>query len=108
MNIVGQDKQALKNMFHPTLLPILELQCLQFQELRGFKNLIASPDGAQVVLNAVRSLLMLDGTATSAVKVYQVNLYIFYLNYIRNNKTLLIFRWTVIPETRQLFKFCVN
>ena len=72
MNIVGRDKQALKNMFHPTLLPILELQCLQFQELRGFKNLIASPEGAQVVLNAVRSLFMLDGTVTSAVKVYQV------------------------------------
>ena len=79
MNIVGQDKQALKRMFHPTLLPILELQCLQFQELRGFKNLNESPEGAQMVLNALRSLLMLDGNKASAVKVKKASRFFLFL-----------------------------
>ena len=40
MNIVGRDADALKNMFHASLLPILQQQCLRFQELRGFRNLM--------------------------------------------------------------------
>jgi hypothetical protein len=73
MNIVGRDADALKNMFHASLLPILQQQCLRFQELRGFRNLMQTTEGAEVILNAMRSLLLLDGTATSAVKVYQLD-----------------------------------
>ena len=73
MNIVGRDKEALKAMFHPALLPFLEAQCLQFQELNGFKNLLQSPAGAQLIINAMRSLLLLDGTASSAAKVIQLD-----------------------------------
>ncbi|XP_057375006.1 uncharacterized protein LOC130695963 [Daphnia carinata] len=73
MNVVGRDANALKSMFHASLLPILQHQCLHFQELRGFRNLMESREGAEVILNAMRSLLLLDGTATSAVKVYQLD-----------------------------------
>ena len=74
INIVGKNKQALQNMFHPTLLPVLELQSFQFhQELRGLNNLLTSYEDTQSVLNAVRSLLLLDGTSISTAKVYQVN-----------------------------------
>jgi hypothetical protein len=73
MNIVGRDAVALQNMFHASLLPILELQCLRFQELHGFRNLIETTHGAEVILNAMRSLLLLDGTAVSAVKVTQLD-----------------------------------
>jgi hypothetical protein len=73
MNIVGRDAVALKSMFHASLLPILELQCLRFQELHGFRNLIETTHGAEVILNAMRSLLLLDGTASSAVKVTQLD-----------------------------------
>lgn len=73
MNVVGRDLNALKNMFHSSLLPILQHQCLQFQELHGFNNLMQNSAGAQVLVNALRSLLLLDGTATSAVKVYQLD-----------------------------------
>ena len=73
MNIVGRDANALKEMFHPSLLPILEGQCLKFQELRGFKNLLGSQEGAQTIFNAMRSLLLLDATSTSAVKVYELD-----------------------------------
>ncbi len=73
MNIVGRDVVALQNMFHASLLPILELQCLRFQELHGFRNLIETTHGAEVILNAMRSLLLLDGTAVSAVKVTQLD-----------------------------------
>lgn len=73
MNVVGRDANALKSMFHASLLPTLQQQCLHFQELRGFRNLMESREGAEVILNAMRSLLLLDGTATSAVKVYQLD-----------------------------------
>ena len=73
MNVVGQDANALGQMFHPTLLPILQQQCLQFQELRGYKNLLKDHKGAEMMLNAVRSLLLLDGTASSAAKVLQLD-----------------------------------
>jgi len=73
INIVGRDTFALKEMFHPSLLRKLKEQRLQFQELKGFKNLIQSPDGGQVVINAMRSLLLLDGTASSAAKVLQLD-----------------------------------
>lgn len=73
INIVGRDAEALKSMFHPSLVPILQQQCLQFQELRGFKNLMGTQNGADIIINALRSLLLLDGTATSAVKVHQLD-----------------------------------
>jgi len=73
MNIVGRDTAALKAMFHPSLQPILAAQCLQFQELKGFKSLLQSQEGGQVIVNAMRSLLLLDGTDTSAVKVFQLD-----------------------------------
>lgn len=73
MNVVGRDAAALKAMFSPSLLPILQQQCLQFQELRGFKSLMQTPVGAEMILNAMRSLLLLDGTATSAYKVFQMD-----------------------------------
>ncbi|KAI9554203.1 hypothetical protein GHT06_019475 [Daphnia sinensis] len=73
MNVVGRDATALKNMFHSTLHATLQQQCLHFQELCGFRNLMQSREGAEVILNAMRSLLLLDGTATSAVKVYQLD-----------------------------------
>ena len=75
MNVVGRDAGALREMFHASLLPILQQQCLRFQELRGFRNLVQSQEGAEVILNAMRSLLLLDGTVTSAVKVYQLDSY---------------------------------
>ena len=73
MNVVGRDEGALRRMFDPALLPILQLQCLRLQELRGFRNLMESQEGAEVIVNAVRSLLLLDGTAASAVKVHQLD-----------------------------------
>lgn len=45
----------------------------QFQELQGFKDLLSSAEGAAVILNAMRSLLLLDGTPTSLVKVNQLD-----------------------------------
>ena len=73
MNVVGRDQTALKNMFHPNLLPILEQQCLRFQELKGFKNLTERPEGADVAINAMRSLLLLDGSDVSMDKIYQLD-----------------------------------
>lgn len=73
MNIVGREADALKNMFHPSLLPILQQQCLHFQELCGFRNLMQNPEGTEVILNAMRSLLLLDGTFTSILKVHQLD-----------------------------------
>ncbi len=73
MNIVGRDTAALKAMFHPSLQPILEAQCLLFQELKGFKNLLPSEEGGKLIINAMRSLLLLDGTASSALKVSQLD-----------------------------------
>ena len=75
MNIVGRDTSALKQMFHVSLLPTLEQQCLRFQELNGFGNLLQTRNGAEVILNAMRSLLLLDGTATSAAKAKQMDNY---------------------------------
>ena len=72
MNVVGRDAEALRRMFHANLLPILQKQCMRFQELRVFRNLMRRKEGTEVILNAMRSLLLLDGTATSAVKVYQM------------------------------------
>lgn len=69
MNVVGRDSNALRAMFHPSLLAILQQQCLQFQELRGFKNLMENYGGVDVIINAMRSLLLLDGTASSGAKV---------------------------------------
>lgn len=41
--------------------------------LRGFRNLLSSAEGAAVVLNAMRSLLLLDGSPTSLLKVNQLD-----------------------------------
>jgi len=75
MNIVGRKRAALRDMFrrHPSLLPILQAQCLQFHELDGFNNLLQTQDGGKVIINAMRSLLLLDGTATSAQKVSKLD-----------------------------------
>jgi hypothetical protein len=73
MNIVGRNEQALKQMFDPKLLPILQLQGLKFQELGGFQNLVKSSEGAEVILNALRSLLLLDGTESSIEKVKRLD-----------------------------------
>lgn len=75
MNIVGRKKAALRDMFrrHPSMLPILQAQGLQFQELDGFTNLIETQDGGKVIINAMRSLLLLDGTATSSQKVSKLD-----------------------------------
>ncbi|KAI9554792.1 hypothetical protein GHT06_020069 [Daphnia sinensis] len=73
MNVVGRDADALKNMFHASVLPFLQRQCIQFQEFHGFRNLTQNPTGAEVILNAMRSLLLLDGTPSSAAKVYQLD-----------------------------------
>ncbi len=86
MNIVGRDKVALKAMFHPALLPFLEAQCLQFQELKGFKNLLPSPEGTQLIINAMRSLLLLDGTARSVAKVLQLD------SHLRNTPAIQLLR----------------
>jgi len=55
------------------LLPILERQRLQFQELRGFKNLLESTEGEEIIINAMRSLLLLDGADISIAKVRQLD-----------------------------------
>ena len=73
MNVVGRDADALRRMFHANLLPILQQQRMRFQELKGFRNLMQRKEGAEVILNAMRSLLLLDGTATSAVKIFQMD-----------------------------------
>jgi hypothetical protein len=73
MNVVGRDRAALKSMFHPDLLPILEQQCLRFQELKGFKNMTERPEGADVAIDAMRSLLLLDGSDVSMVKIYELD-----------------------------------
>jgi hypothetical protein len=73
MNIVGRNEQALKQMFDPKLLPTLQLQGLKFQELGGFQNLVKSSEGAEVILNALRSLLLLDGTESSIEKVKRLD-----------------------------------
>jgi hypothetical protein len=73
INIVGRDAEALKTMFHPTLLGHLQLQGLQFQEFRGFQNLVKNQQGAEVILNATRSLFLLDGTASSIEKVKKLD-----------------------------------
>jgi hypothetical protein len=73
MNIVGRNEQTLKNMFDPELLPTLQLQGLKFQELGGFQNLVKSSEGAEVILNALRSLLLLDGTESSIEKVKRLD-----------------------------------
>jgi hypothetical protein len=79
VNIVGRDAEALKAMFHPDLLDDLQRQGLQFQEFRGFQNLVKNQQDAEedaqlsVILNATRSLFLLDGTTSSIEKVKQLD-----------------------------------
>ena len=73
INVVGHDASALKEMFDPKLQPTLDQQSLKFSSLRGFSNLMKSREGSQIALNAIRSLLLLDGTAASIVKANQLD-----------------------------------
>jgi hypothetical protein len=73
INIVGRDAEALKAMFHPIVLRSLQQQGLQFQEFHGFQNLVKDQKGAEVILNATRSLFLLDGTTSSIDKIKQLD-----------------------------------
>ncbi len=73
LNVDGRDKDALRRMFHPSLLPFLELHCFRLQEPQGLRSLMQSPEGAEVIRNAMRFLLLLEGTTTSVGEVYQLD-----------------------------------
>ena len=45
----------------------------QFHQFRGFKSFLSTAEGAEVILNAMRSLLLLDGSPSSLEKVRKMD-----------------------------------
>lgn len=73
VNVVGRHMKDLQAMFHADVRPYLRYQSLHFQELNGFRSLTDSKEGTETILNAIRSLLQLDGSPTNLAKARQLD-----------------------------------
>lgn len=73
VNVVGRRVADLQAMFHADIRPYLSYQALHFQELNGFRSLVNSREGTETILNAIRSLLQLDGTPMNLAKARELD-----------------------------------